>query len=177
MNTKNLKPFDLQVALNGEAVMLRGGGKAFVRYRETELPVADGYSLWGVICGNRSHSSSRWCEDGSYCVGGRESALDIVGMWPKTRVINGFDVPAPETEEPEFGTEYYLASTLNECFCVKYNTWDGERFEVRSLERGLVFLNEEDAIANAKAMLGIDPYEEGGKLTLAHKQTTRKEKC
>ena len=160
MNTKNLKPFDLQVALNGEAVMLRGGGKALVRYRETELPVADGYSLWGVICGNRSHSSSRWCEDGSYYVGGRESALDIVGMWPKTRVINGFEVPAPETEELRQGVMYCISVPTNKGFYCECE-WVGDlEFDFLLLERGLVFLTKEDAIANAKAMLGIDPYKE-----------------
>lgn len=157
MNTKNIKPFDLQAALNGEPVMLRDGRKAFVRHHETELPVGDGCRLLGYT--DRDINIS-WCVNGSYLLESEDSedSADIIGMWPKTRIINGFEVPVPETKEPEFGTKYYLASTLNECFCAKY-TWDGEGFEVRSLGRGLVFLNKEDAIANAKAMLGIDAIE------------------
>ena len=39
MSTKELKPFDLQAALKGEAVMLRNGDKAYIRHHETEMPV------------------------------------------------------------------------------------------------------------------------------------------
>ena len=35
---------------------------------------------------------------------GEDGLLDIIGMWPKTRIINGFEVPAPETQDPEEGT-------------------------------------------------------------------------
>ena len=158
MNTKNLKPFALQAALQGEPVMLRNGDEAFVRYHETELDTPI-YKLLGYrACGEYIS----WREDGIYYDGDSESNLDIIGMWPKTRIINGFEVPAPEIKEPEFGTKYYLASTLNEYFFAEYCTWDGERFEACWLERGLIFLNKEDAIANAKAMLGIDPYAEAG---------------
>lgn len=83
-----------------------------------------------------------------------------MGMWPKTRIINGFEVPAPETKAPSGNTVYYVSIP----HISKYhgaNLWGNEKDQVEyCLKRGLVFLNKEDAIANAKAMLGINPYEE-----------------
>jgi hypothetical protein len=157
-----VKPFDLQAALQGEPVMLRGGEKVYVRHHETEIDAPKSYKLIGYhACGEHL----AWGEDGSYCTGGHESHNDIIGMWPKTRIINGFEVPVPQAKEPEakeseLGVEYYLANTGHEDFYVKCNRWVGAIWEMRCLERGLVFLNKEDAIATAKAMIGINPYEE-----------------
>lgn len=157
MNTKNLKPFNLQAALAGEPVMLRIGQKAFVRHHETELPTATDEALIGY----REHIGLwSWSPDGESHFDQDESEYDIIGMWPKTRIINGFEVPAPETEEPEPECgDYYLASTVYECF-YRSEIWTGNYYDDLWLERGLVFLNKEDAIANAKAMLGINPHEE-----------------
>ncbi len=158
MNTKELKPFDLQAALNGEAVMLRNGQKAFVRHHETELPVGDGCRLLGYTDGDINIS---WCVNGSYLLESEDSA-DIIGMWPKTRIINGFEVPAPETEGLRQGVMYCISVPTNKGFYCECE-WVGDlEFDFLLLERGLVFLTKEDAIANAKAMLGIDPYAEAG---------------
>lgn len=152
---KNLKPFDLQAALSGKAVMLRGGEKAFVRHHETELDTPEGHRLLGYIdCGEMV----TWCENGDYLTGVATYAADIIGMHPETRAINGFEVPAPETQEPSLGSRYYLADTRLIGFCSE-ECWGDENIDKIWLERGLVFLNKEDAIASAKAMLGIDPYE------------------
>lgn len=161
MNTKELKPFDLQAALNGEAVMLRNGQKAFVRHHETELPVGDGCRLLGYTDGDINIS---WCVNGSYLLESEDSedSADIIGMWPKTRIINGFEVPAPETTKPDCGTAYFTADAIHKDM-VDFHEWDNDDYDTRMLKRGLVFLNAEDAIANAKAMLGIDPYGEANK--------------
>lgn len=75
---------------------------------------------------------------------------------PPTRVINGFTVPAPETVALAKNTRYYLvAPTLLAWWCP--NLWHDQRLDHLYLERGLVFLAEEHAVANAKAMVGIDP--------------------
>lgn len=84
---------------------------------------------------------------------------EIVGMHPETRVINGFKVPAPETEVPASFTNYYVATPTLYCL-YGYETWSGHRIHRMWLARGLVFLNKEDAVATAKAMLGIDPGSE-----------------
>ena len=80
-----------------------------------------------------------------------------------TRVINGFTVPEPINKEPKDGATLYVVSVdfLNLFFPI---TWDeesdGNANQWRFLERGLLFKYREDAIANAKAMLGIDPEKE-----------------
>lgn len=82
--------------------------------------------------------------------------MNVECLAAKTRTINGFEVPAPETEEPDYDTMYWLTSTVDIYF-YSYVAWFGNDEDKRWLERGLVFLNKEDAAANAKAMLGIDP--------------------
>lgn len=98
----NMKPFNLEAALNGEPVMLRNGQKAFVRHHETEQPIGTCWQLWGI----RDHKNGStglmsWSKDGSYDIDGCVSNLDIISMYPKTRIINGFEVPAPESKEPK----------------------------------------------------------------------------
>lgn len=160
MSTKNLKPFDLEAALKGEPVMLRDGQKAFVRHHETELLVDYSTKMFGytVRDGGSSFLSS-WDVDGR-CFGKHLAHLDIIGMYPKTRIINGFEVPAPETAKPDYGTRYF-SSSLSYMDMAVFHEWNDDDFDTRMLKRGIVFLSAEDAIANAKAMLGIDPYEDG----------------
>ena len=74
----------------------------------------------------------------------------------KMRVVNGFSVPAPETEIPKANTQLYLANATTPGFCCDFR-WVKESYYLSFLSRGLVFLNKDDAVANAKAMCGIDP--------------------
>ena len=151
-----MKPFNLEEALSGKPVLLRNGDKAHVRYLESELMVTTdakvvGYSDSGLLLS--------WCPDGYYNPITREPYhRDIVGMYPETRLINGFEVPTPETEELEYGTRYYLASPVVKHFHSR-ETWDDHDVDKLWLERGLVFLCAKDADTNTKAMLGIDPHE------------------
>jgi hypothetical protein len=160
--SKNLKHFDIKAALNGEPVMLRNGQKAFVRHHETELRVGSCWEIWGIE--ERVDGSTaflQWSVSGVYDMDGVISDLDIIGMYPtsKLRIINGFEVPAPETTEPDYGTAYFTPSLAYITMAV-YQEWRNDDFDTRALKRGIVFLNEEDAIANAKAMLGINPRDE-----------------
>ena len=160
MNAENLKPFDLQAALKGEPVMLRNGKKAIIRHHETEYPMIGSYQIWGLIIRDVNHFVMEpWSVQGKYMAGG-ESQKDIIGMWPKTRMINGFEVPAPETQDPEEGTTYYIPLLHTVNLYGKDVWYRDEQWHKRYIKRGMVFLNAEDAIANTKAMLGIDPYEE-----------------
>lgn len=71
----------------------------------------------------------------------------------RTIFVNGVEVPAPESVAPECGSEYFLPSYgYSDCLHDDL-AWTGHEFDFRSLERGLVYLNKEDAIARAKAML------------------------
>lgn len=153
---KNLKPFNLQAALSGKAVMLRNGEKAFVRHHETELNAEEhrklvGYTSIGVILS--------WREDGRFIGRHIEQDMDIVGMCPETKLINGFEVPLPVQEALAHDTEYYVPLLTEDNFC-GIHRWFNDVFDERALQRGLVFLNKEDAVANAKALLGIVPNSE-----------------
>lgn len=156
MKNKVLKSFNIQDALSGKAVMLRDGTKAFVRHHETELPIDENVCLTGFTA---KGSLLTWCENGNYFATSSNTNYDIIGMYPKTKLVNGFEVPAPETKELEYHTGYYLASTITEHF-YRDEVWNDHHNDKLWLERGLVFLNKEDAIATAKAMMGIDPNSE-----------------
>lgn len=149
-----MRPFDLEEALSGKAVLLRNGDKASVRHHETEHAAETDDVLLGYRVGASSWS---WCVDGASRSDGVESPLDIIGMYHETRIINGFEVPVPETKEPKRGDDFYLATTIGEDL-YRLETWTEHHIDELWLKRGLVFLNKEDAIATAKAMLGVDPH-------------------
>jgi hypothetical protein len=74
---------------------------------------------------------------------------------PKTRTINGFEVPMPMNKEPDKHSTYYYPELTNPDLFMydKYeNDWDKKNFD-----RGICFRTKKDAVATAKAMLGIDP--------------------
>jgi len=75
---------------------------------------------------------------------------------PKTRMLNGFEVPAPEDDSIGLGQIYYCPSVTGyDKFidCV----WSNDESDFIALARGIVFLTERDAVAAANAMLGIGP--------------------
>ena len=153
---KNLKPFDVREALAGKAVVLRDGRKAYVRHHETELLVDESMRLFGFRADGYYLT---WCESGTYYASDTTSEYDIMGMHQETRIINEFEVPLPETQAPERGTTYY-SPDLMRCHLFASLVWDDDDYDFRMLNRGLVFLNLDVAIATAKAMLGVDPYGE-----------------
>ena len=75
----------------------------------------------------------------------------------KTIWVNGVEVPAPETVAPEEGQPYYMPAPESMSFCLEY-TWGGGKRCMTMLERGFVYLDPEDAVARAKAMV---IYKEG----------------
>lgn len=75
---------------------------------------------------------------------------------PRTHVVNGFTVPAPETEAPERGSLYYVADASEEGWTYNFH-WEDDTDDFLSLARGRVFLTEEAARANAMAQLGFNP--------------------
>lgn len=81
---------------------------------------------------------------------------------PRTHVVNSFTVPAPEIKELKDDVEYYFCELGSEMYRTS-TFWNGNKRDIVRLERGIIFLSPEAAIANTKAMLGIDPYSEGEK--------------
>lgn len=75
---------------------------------------------------------------------------------PRTHMVNGFEVPAPESEEPEDVTEYYLEDPAAIDWVNTFR-WAGDKKDNLWLSRGMVHLTKESAIANTKAKLGINP--------------------
>lgn len=148
---KKLIPFDLEKALAGEPVITRDGREVT---QVTLFECESRYPVYAVVDG----AICSFTKTGSDYDNGQSSQYDLF-MKPKTRVINGFEVPAPESESLEKGGEYYAVDVNSQFFCEKY-IWRGGMVDKEWLKRGIVFLAKEDAIANAKAMLGINPHKE-----------------
>lgn len=151
VDASNLIPFNLEAALAGEPVVTRDRLEDVTQL--TTFETSRGVILVGVMAGN----VQTWTKNGEFHESGKISDYDLF-MKPKTRVINGFDVPAPESEPLDEGGKYYVVDVNSRLFCEKY-TWSGSTVDTLWLKRGLVFLAKKDAIANAKAMVGINPYE------------------
>ena len=76
---------------------------------------------------------------------------------PRTHTLNGYDVPAPETEAPEVGVNFWALNPWVDCGITK-EVWRNTNTDQCALRHG-IWLSKEDAIANAKALRGEDPYE------------------
>lgn len=70
---------------------------------------------------------------------------------PKTVIFNGIELPMYETKNLEVGTCYYIPVPIAEEFA-STQRWFNDELDARRLERGLVFLKKDDAIAWGKAM-------------------------
>lgn len=71
---------------------------------------------------------------------------------PKTITVNGIEVPEPIRETPKIGDQYYLAYPVSSSEFVSY-FWTNAREEKMWIEKGLLHLTKEAAIAHAKAMI------------------------
>lgn len=71
---------------------------------------------------------------------------------PKTITVNGIEVPEPSRETPKIGDRYYLAYPVSSSGFVEY-FWTNEAQEKSWLEKGLLHLTKEAAIAHAIAMI------------------------
>lgn len=73
---------------------------------------------------------------------------------PKTIKVNGFDVPAPV--RTALNGSVWLAAPHAHSYSVEFPILKTD-WEMLVLQRGLFHATEKDAVAHAKAMLGIDP--------------------
>ena len=71
----------------------------------------------------------------------------------KPLIINGVECPQPQREPLEPGEEYFIADPTNDNMYFGECTWDNFPQERKWLERGLIYLNKEDAIKVATALL------------------------
>src|SRR5699024_6858621 len=146
--------FDLEAALAGAPVKLRGGGKAYIRFvervYETDCPVV------GVMVAGVPAIVALWRECGRYIDSDTESPCDIVGMWVDYKLINGHKVP-DISFTPEEGAGYYFPE-LSYDRLVSSSEWRETSLDLNRLKRGLIYPatteGEAAAIAHDKSMLG-----------------------
>lgn len=74
---------------------------------------------------------------------------------PRTIKVGDIDVPAPEVIPPQNGTEIFTIALDIENYCVT-SYWEGGKTQLLALQRGLIHLNEENAIAYAKALIALN---------------------
>lgn len=89
------------------------------------------------------------------CVSNRTHPLSAFSLAPRTIMVNGREVPEPIRQEPARYTRYFSVD-LTEKDMFFQADWDGDDFDTRMLQRGLIHLTKEAAITHAKAMLGVD---------------------
>lgn len=83
-----------------------------------------------------------------------ESILAEIGVTiAKPLIINGVECPQPQREPLEPGEEYFIADPTNGNMYSGELTWNNFPQERGWLELGLVYLNKEDAIKVATALL------------------------
>lgn len=70
---------------------------------------------------------------------------------PKTVMFNGVELPMWETTALKYNEKYYVPEVRSNDF-VNHTRWFNDELDTKRLNRGLVFLNQEDAIAWGKAM-------------------------
>ena len=71
---------------------------------------------------------------------------------PKTITLNGIEVPEPIREAPKIGETFFLVDLASHTLATDYS-WTNHRYANEWLNKGLVHLTEEAAIAYAKALL------------------------
>src|SRR5699024_1961543 len=151
---ENTPSFDLEAALAGAPVKLRGGGKAYIRFVEREYETD--YPVVGVLVAGVPAIVTLWRECGRYIDSDTEGPCDIVGMWVDYKLINGHKVP-DISFTPEEGAGYYFPE-LSYDRLVSSSEWRETSLDLNRLKRGLIYPatteGEAAAIAHAKAMLG-----------------------
>lgn len=114
----------------------------YLTNREAAQAMLDGVEL--LYCGKLSTGANI-----------RMDALDDLSEYtlaPQT-ITRTITYPAPETVAPENGTRYWVpAAPQHSDFCAAH-IWVGDTYDFRALDRGLVYDNQDDAIARAKEML------------------------
>lgn len=117
--------------LQGEKVEVAHGGRQDVYTKFEE---------WHEMISLSNINDPNWCIDLVY------------RLAPRTILVNGVEVPAGEKEAPSKGATYYVPDQAEESLAYDFS-WGDDEMDARFLERGLVYLDRESAIARAKAML------------------------
>ena len=156
-----MKPFNLEEALAGKPVKLRGGQKAYIKYvlgdeYNTNYPLRGFVEYEKLTDGKINTGEHIWTLDGNFSTF-EESEIDIVGMWeePKPkRFINGIEVPEPiSLDNLRDGMRYWYVDLcgLENVGCDDfYKASDADK---KLISQGVVFETKEGAKAMVKALL------------------------
>ena len=74
--------------------------------------------------------------------------------------VNGFDIPTPETVEPEIDSFVYVPYLIS-TEKVQLRVWSRSHSDLSALHRGLLHMRKHDAVMHTNALLGINPYQVG----------------
>lgn len=97
----------------------------------------------GLLCNGKTVESIAFGCPGAY------------SLAPRTRIINGVEVPAPMDKRPEKSMRYWIEAPQFEELCDS-TTCDGCRQDFRFFELGLCYESAEAAAANCRARYGIE---------------------
>lgn len=146
-----MKPFNLDLALTGVPVVLRGGQKAFVRHYETNY-VTD-FPLSGIfIRKDGTADNLSWTLRGRHNLAGGPFDLDIVGMWEPTIMIGDMEVPEPAREPLGYNQRYYVVGFVhgNSPF-----VWEGDEYDKCWLREGRIQLTKDGWRKHHEALIKI----------------------
>lgn len=127
------------------------------KYAQVLRWIADGETVevkrnrgeWVSLPSEISNRILRSIADGN-CVSTSEFRLK-----PRAIAVNGREIVPGEKVDLKKGDGYFIPNLRDPEF-YGCSTWDSHAEDLRLLELGLIHLNKENAIAHAKAMLGID---------------------
>lgn len=139
-----MKEFDLEAALNGEPVKLRGGNKAII-LNDARNYFKNTRSNEEVLIGFVSDIDNpdkllyhgAWTSDGSW-ISNLVDEFDIIGMWEEPK-ISIEDLPKPF--KPKSGDRYYC---INE-YWVQFARYHDDDSDVGVAENAQCFRTREDA--------------------------------
>lgn len=76
----------------------------------------------------------------------------------KTHTVNGWEVPAPMTEVPKTGSEFWYEVAWDSDWTWNKN-WYNDDHDQRAISRGMAHATKRGAVMNCKARHGVNPFD------------------
>ncbi|MGX4781717.1 pyruvate kinase [Pasteurella multocida] len=147
-----MKEFDLEKALAGEPVVLRGGCKAYVKFKLPE-PYTTKMPLVGYYENTLGRSVDMlWFENGHASDEEDTHILDIYGMWEEPRPTVTLTLPCPLKAVTVGQRVFYLDLNKQHKQVCSFLFQKDSTYHFNLLKNGGIFSTEEDAQAWLDAM-------------------------
>lgn len=154
------------------AVVFENSGNALSAHQQADLvadyikPATSQHPYAEILRAIADGKEVQWqCDSGYWINQGAASTLEEISneelpadryrIKPRTINMNGREVPEPVREAPKRDKHYFVPGVAEEHF-YRETTWSDDRFDHLRLQRGIIHLTRDAAIAHAKAMLNID---------------------